>query len=326
MRGIPVALGLVLAWGGLGVGLDVAHLVFFLSEPVVLWTVPGEGDVTLTYSGVSVDPAVWAKSPEGERIRWETDLGDGPGVWVACTDRACYAFLRVPDELGVVEVQAGPGASLRCAGQTKVANASGWAFFVVPPGDHELGADLRGEGVVRSLRVAPGERVAVTLVRVSAAMSTSVALPGSTVALFLSLLSPQDLSSLGAVFQLPVGWEATPTPSVYDPLRAGELTVRSWQVTIPDGAEAGEYAVEVTLPDMGFRVRASLTVAQRLPPEVVVCHWDVTANQLDLTLPCELTYDRLLWAATFVGRELPFTDRVFSPADLRELASRWGEP
>jgi len=326
MRGLGIALGLALVWGSLGLGLEAARRVLFVSEPVVLWTVPGEGDVVFTYSGVPVSPVAGRKSPEGDRIRWELDLGGGPGVWLACTDLACFAFLRVPDEVGIVEVRAAPGAALRCAGQAVVADASGWAFFVVPPGDHGLQADLGRDSLVRSLTLRSGERVTVALALASAAVSTPVAPPGSTLTLFLSVLPPRDLPTLDPRFELPGGWEVTPTSGVYDPLRAGELAVRSWRLTIPAGAEAGEYTVYVAFPDLDFTAQASLAVAYRLPPEVVVCHWDVTADWLDLTLPCELTYERLLWAASFVGRELPFTGRVFSQAEFQELASRWGQP
>ncbi len=79
----------------------------------------------------------------------------------------------------------------------------------------------------------------------------------------------------------------------------------------------------VGLPDLGVEAHAALTVANRLPSRVVVCHWDVTADWLDLSLPCEVTYARLLWATAFVGRELPFTGRIFTRSELDALAAEW---
>jgi hypothetical protein len=114
-------------------------------------------------------------------------------------------------------------------------------------------------------------------------------------------------------------------PGIHDPLRAGELAVRSWRVSIPADAPYGEFALTVGLPDLGTEARAALAVADRLPPRVVVCHWDVTADELDLSLPCVITYERLLWATVFVGRELPFTGRVFTREDLDALAREWQE-
>ena len=132
---------------------------------------------------------------------------------------------------------------------------------------------------------------------------------------------------MNADLALPAGWEASPTPGVYDPLRAGELAVRSWRITIPAEAAAGAYVVGMAFPDLGLEAQASLAVAHRLPPREVVGHWDIAADWLDLSLPSVITYERLLWAATFVGRELPFTGRTLTAADLEALAREWeGSP
>lgn len=328
MKRLSLVLGVVLALGRIGLGLDVPHPVFFLSEPLVLWTVPGEGDPTVSHGDAPVTSEAWDRAPAGERIRWEASLPPaGPGVWVACTDRACHAFLRVPDEVGVVEVQASPGALLTLAGQAKVADALGWAFFVVAPGEHELVAELEGEASRQSVEVRPGERIARTLVLAAAGVSSPVALPGHTVTLSVRLIAPRDHLALNADLALPAGWEASPTPGVYDPLRAGELAVRSWRITIPAEAAAGAYVVGMAFPDLGLEAQASLAVAHRLPPREVVGHWDIAADWLDLSLPSVITYERLLWAATFVGRELPFTGRTLTQADLEALAREWeGSP
>jgi hypothetical protein len=363
MQRALVVLGLALGVGCIGVGLDVAHPVFFLSEPVVLWTAPGVQDIVLSYFGVPV-PVAWTRTPEGERVRWEAVVPGRAGVWVACTDLACHAFLRVSDEVGVIEVQTSPGASLTVAGQRKVPDASGRAFFVVTPGDHVVVAEMGRRMSAQRLMVWPRERVAVDLVvrppdepRVppqprapvvtpapeepgihppppkvtpavaSVEVSTAVALPGHTVTLFVRLTSPRDFPALNADLVLPEGWEAIPTPGTYDPLRAGEPTVRSWRLPIPEWVPERFYALAIRFPDLGTEAQVVpvLEVADRLPPRVVVAHWDIAANELDLSLPGRITYDRLLWAATFAGQTLPSANRTLSQEDLDALAREWKE-
>lgn len=322
MNRLPLALiaGLTLS----GSALEVGRTVVFLSEPVVLWTVPGEGapEVRLGNSPVAVES--WTQEVDGERIRWEAPLPPGPpGVWLACAGSACYAFLRVPENLGIVEVRAPPGTRLSLAGGERVADWRGWAWFVVPPGVWELRGELRGGPIPWEVEVRPGERVSTTLVLAELETSAAVVLPGHRVTLAIRVVVPQDLPSLQAEFKLPEGWEAAPTPGAFEPLVAGELAVRFWVATVPQEALLGRYELTVRVSDLDLEAKATLTVAPRLPPREVVCHWDLTADRLDLSGPCLLTYERLLWAATYVGRELPHTGRPFSQAEFLELAREW---
>ncbi|MCX7750152.1 MAG: NEW3 domain-containing protein [Candidatus Bipolaricaulota bacterium] len=321
--GLGLALGLAVA----GAGLELARPVLFLSEPLVLWTLPGEEPPRVSFGGTPLPVERWERTPDGDRIRWEARLPPSPpGVWLACAGSACYAFLRVPEEMGIVEVRAPPGTPLSLAGAARVADRGGWAWFAVPPGEWELRGELAGGPSRHRVEVRAGERVGVTLILAEVEPSARVVLPGHRLTLSVRAVAPRDLSTLGAEFALPEGWEASPTPGTYEPIRAGELAVRAWIVSVPAGAILGEHAVGVRLPDLGLEIKATVTVAIRLPPREVVCHWDVTANRLDLTLPCFLTYERLLWAATFVGRELPHTGRPFSQPELLELAREWGKP
>lgn len=327
MSRLPLALALSAGMAVATLGLEVRHPVLFLSEPLVLWTVPGEGVPEVRWGSSAVEVKAWKQEADGERIRWETPLPPGPpGVWLACAGSSCYAFLRVPESLGIVEVRAPPGTPLSLAGAARVADPQGWAWFVVPPGEWELGGEVRGGPIHRPVEVRGGERVSTTLVLAELETSATVVLPGHRVTLTVRVVAPRDLPSLQAEFALPEGWEAAPTPGAFEPLTAGELAVRSWVATVPDGAFLGPHALAVRLPDLDLEAWVTVAVATRLPPREVVCHWDVTADRLDLTLPCLLTYDRLLWAATYVGRELPHTSRVFSQAEFLELAWEWGKP
>ncbi len=324
MRQVALGLAAVFGLGGVGVGLEVAHPVLLPSEPLVLWTVPGESPPSVAWGPFAV-PLDWRQVWEGERLRWEGKfpLFSPPGVWLVCTDRSCEAVLRVGEGMGIVEVRAAPGTVLLILGQEKLVGKQGWAFFVVPPGEHLMGAVVHGEQSCYGVRVLPAKRVEVTLVFASPATSSSIVLPGTTLTLCLRIISPRDLATLGSEWELPSDWEVSPLLGVYDPLRRGEMAVRCWHVAVPPSAAGGEYTVAVRFPELEMEVQTRLTVSHRLPPRAVVCHWDVAADQLDLSQPCRITYERLLWAATFVGRELPFTGRVFTQAEFTALAAEW---
>ncbi|HEU68487.1 MAG TPA: hypothetical protein ENN53_04640 [Candidatus Acetothermia bacterium] len=324
MKRLFFALAVAIGAGVVGMGLDAACPVFFLSEPIVLWTAQGADPVHLVHSGEMWEVA-WRSIPEGERMRWEADLpfDAPPGVWIASTGSVSYAFLRVPDAVGVVEVRTSPGAAIAVSGQARVADASGWAFFILEPGDHELAVEVGGEEVRRPLHIEADTRSAVTLALASLETSTPIVLPGSSLTLFVRIIAPRDLPALNAEVELPAGWSSAPDRGVFDPVVGGKLTIRSWRVSVPAAASPGDYALAVAFPDLGLEAQARVSVADRLPAEVVVCHWDVTGGKLDLAARCAITYERLRWAATLVGQELPFTGRVFTPAELEALAAEW---
>lgn len=324
MRARLLAVAVLLAPSIVGVGLDVAHVVLFAHEPVVAWTLTGEGAPTASFSGTTW-PVAWRQTAEGERIRWEGILlVDAPlGMWLLCTDRGCHALLRLAADQGLLEVRAAPGATLTVGAQARVTDRAGRAFFVVVPDEHELVAVIGPDRLTRTVTVRAGQRTELVLNFATVEFSTTATQPGREVTLSVRIVPPRDLPTLMADLALPAGWGATPNPGLSEPLAVGEATSRSWRVSIPIDAPYGEHAVTVGLPDLGTEVSALLTVADRLPSRVVVCHWDVTADWLDLTLPCAVTYERLLWATAFVGKELPFTGRVFTRSDLDVLAQEW---
>ncbi|QAA77232.1 MAG: hypothetical protein BIP78_1466 [Candidatus Bipolaricaulis sibiricus] len=324
MKHSALALAAAIVLGVPGVGLEVARPVLFLSEPLVVWTVPGEDSPRVSLGPLDV-PLDWCTTWDGERTRWEGAFPafSPPGVWMVCTDHSCEAFLRVPDVMGIVEVRALPGTALVLAGQEGFVGKTGWAWFVVPPGEHVLGASMSGQQSCYRVLVYPAERVTVSLVLASLGTSSGAVVPGHTVTLYVHLLSPRDLPSAYGELELPEGWEAMPLEGVHEPVRRGEVAVRCWRVVVPPSAAVGEYVVRMGFPDLGLEAQVPVVVTPRLSPREVVCHWDLAADGLDLSLPCRLTYDRLLWAATFVGQELPYTGRVFTQAELNALAAEW---
>lgn len=321
MRAVALGLALFTAWAA--AALEVAHPAFFASEPVAVWAA-WEDPPTLSWSGEPF-PVRWERERVGERFRFLVTLPkDALGVWIVCAkDGPCSAFLRIPDHLSLLEVQGIPGSVLTLGTEIRVADKSGFTFFAVLPGSYLLNAEQAGIAVTRAVDLQPGRRVLLTLALAQAETSSSLALPGHVVTLTVRVMPPRDLPWLRTEVALPMGWTAEPNPGLLDPLPAGVLSLRSWRVAVPADAPYGEHRLEVDLPDLGLRVHASLTVAARLPPRIVVGHWDTKADRLDLARPFALTFERLLWAAAFVGRELPYTGRVFTKAHLEELAREW---
>lgn len=324
--------GAVLVVGGtVGAGLDVAHLAFFASEPVMVWTAPGEGEPVLLWCGEPVS-VPWTKIPDGDRVRWEARLPkEAPlGVWVACTPEGrCAAFLRVGDDRTILEVRTVPGAQVTLDGEEAMADPAGRAFFVAEPGAHELSARLGGIGSESEVALQARQRTVLLLAMAEAELSSPVALPqvpnGQVITLTVHVASPVDLPTLGAELVLPPGWDGEANPDVFDPVLAGHRMVRSWRVRVPADAAVGAYTLSVALPALDLVARADLVVDRCLPERVVIAHWDAHAGQPDLSLPGELTYDRLLWARPFVGQALPFAcpGNVFTRDEFEALVREW---
>jgi len=70
-------------------------------------------------------------------------------------------------------------------------------------------------------------------------------------------------------------------------------------------------------------VSTKVRVVEKLPPLVVVGHWDVKRGALDLSSPFSLTFERALWAASLLGQPIPYTDETMTPELLREILQRW---
>jgi len=56
---------------------------------------------------------------------------------------------------------------------------------------------------------------------------------------------------------------------------------------------------------------------------VVVGHWDVNRDDLDLTSPFSLTFERVLWAASLLGKPIPYTGEIMTSELLREILQKW---
>ncbi len=312
-----------------GWGLECSHPVLLPGEAVEVWLPAGEGPPELTFCGEPF-PVSWTSQPQGDKVLWQAHLPDHlpPGVWLVQHHSQCGSFFRAPPGWAVAELVGLEGASLTAPGLL-VLSRPGGVEVTGPAGDWKLSYQFPGQET-RELAVslAPGERRQFTLGYVDLHPSTPVALPGHAFLLRADIFSPVDLPSTAAALVLPPGWGAQPAPcdgcppAGLEPIPAGVPTARAWLVQVPPGA-LGTYSLALELAGMGLRGEVAVEVATTLPVEVVVGHWDVRRDRLDLTLPPSIEYEQLLWATTFVGRELPFSGRVLTRGDLERLAQLW---
>ena len=319
---MSVLLALLLGAFWVGEALELPHLAFLASEPVEVFS-SNPDPPQLFWSG---DPfsATWEKFSLRQGFVFRTLLPpDLLGVWTVCDPGGCLSFVRFPSEKGLLEVQGIPTTTLRVGNQQRVTDRQGQAFFLLDPGTYELVAEVQGMQSTWTVEVQQGRRRTVTAAYVQAEPSSPVVLPGSAFSVTVRIVPPLELTSLRAEISVPEGWEVVWPPEFHDPLPGGVRSERSWLVAVPEGSALGTCTLGVKTVDVPWTKTFTVTVARVLPPRTVVGHWDVGANSLDLAQPFKLTFARLLWAQSFVGRVLPYTGRTFTRKDFEELAREW---
>lgn len=223
--------------------------------------------------------------------------------------------------MGLVEVRAAPaGAQVEVAGETRVAGSRG-TFFLVPPGEHDLAISFPGQRLEKRVRLSAGERVTLAFLSGSARPTSALVLPGKAVGLDLTVTSPFALPYVEAELVLPLGWEAEPGPGMLDPVPAEVSATRRWVLRVPAEAQPGSYRLVAQV--FGVEIAATVQVVEKLPPLLVVAHWDVNRNELDLASPFALTYARALWAASLLGKPIPYADQLMTKELLAQLLERW---
>ncbi len=343
------SLGIVLLFGLAlpGVALELyGSLVRFPHEPLVVYTELAESEPVLRSLDGGVLPAVaWQKEvlPQG-RIRWIAHLeGVLPeGIWSVATDQGCWTFLLVSPLCTIVEIFGSTEQTVKmvtAAGQTYVGATSARhpLTFVVKPAYEGEKASISSVSCPSYL--SPSEEIVLragTRLRVSwpplALYATSrEALPGTSVVIGFApvsgigvladlLLAPLD--SFG--INLPSGWELEPLPQT-ECCAAYDAFVPWFAVHVPASAEEGTYEIRVGLNSPEFFCHCSLQirVVWVLSPKEVVGHWNVREEQLDLTQPYAITYERLLWAASLLGQKIPYTETIMTEKLLQQLAEEW---
>lgn len=270
-----------------------------------------------------------------------------PGPWKVATDRGECSFLLASPLWAIVEVWAKGEPMVR------MTTASGKEFVGRAPATHPLvflvePASGGEEAWVRNED--PGGRPLSPPQRILLAPSTWIKLffpsffvrltagevrpggevvlgiaaaPGFSAALVDFLITPQKLVDM----ILPPGWEKEYLlqNKCCEETKGFFPLVKIW---VPAHASLGEYQIEIMFknpehPEIGHRLKLTLRVVEAFSPKEVIGHWDVRENRMDWTSPYALTFERLLWAASLLGQEIPYTGKVMTEELLQELAREW---
>ncbi len=312
-----VALVMMAGWA-----LEVAHPVFFDCEPLVVWT--GADDPPTLYFCGRPWPVAWQKAQEGGRTRWETSLCGAPlGVWTVRVGPQSSAFLRVSREASVLEiVGVPPTARLFLDQSAYIVGETGAAFFLPRPGFHIIVVEHLCYRLEQGLDLRAGERTLLKISEFWDLQSSSVqVLPGHRVSLHMRVRSVLSLPYLEAEVDLPPGWRLVQFAEALAPVPAARVIARSFVVEVPQDAAEAVYRIRVRWH--GQERTADLAVVRALSPWVVVGHWDVQRNEVDLAKPFALTYERMLWAASILGQPIPYSTAIMTPELLQAILERW---
>lgn len=329
MRGLIVASLLLLAVPGWAA--ELARPVLFADEPVAVITAAHAPAPKLEFCGLEFQVS-WSSRPVAAGLRWEGTLPSGAplGVWTVSTPEGCSSFLRIPTGWAVLELVGAVGADLVAPGLSLI-HANGAMLAIGPAGDWRIQYAFPGQANSHTLTnsLSPHEWRRVVVGELSLSSSTPAALPGHDLLIKATVFSPVDVATLNEALRLPPGWTARPIPcstcppEMDEPIPAGVRTVRAWLVHVPHAAPTGRYEVAATLPGTGITGSVEIEVVNLLPVWVVVAHWDTETDDLDLTLDQGITYEQLLWAASLLGQEVPYTGRTMTQEVLDRLARLW---
>ncbi len=316
------------AWIGVAVvvsmgwALEVAHPVLLDGEPLVVWT-QTEDPPTLSFCGRPW-PAAWRKTQEGERIRWETSLRGAPlGVWIVQSGPDSAAFLRVDANKSVLELVGGPPrAVVWLDGRAYPLGETGASFFLLEPGRHTLAVEHLCDRWENDVHLLAGQRTRVELGHLGDLRTSSdQVLPGHRITLSLELRSALSLPFVELQLGLPPGWQAMIPEDGLSPVPRDRWIQQDFLVEVPPGVEEGRYTIEVRWH--GWVRRVTVAVVKSLSPLVVVGHWDVGRGELDLRQPFALTYERALWAASLLGKPIPYSMAIMTPELLQAILEHW---
>lgn len=309
--------------------------VLFESEPLEI-RLP-EGVVPEAFVGGIPFELPWEEVPLEEggvlwRARFPGDAPLGPWYVEAGEDRFSFIFIRVPKGMGVLWGKGFAGMWCAVEGERKPMDPQGHCWFILPPGKYTfVGILPGGEEISREGKVAAGESAEVVFVgpeafSLEASPVAEVSLSGNEFAVKVSFFSEVPLPSLCLSVELPEGWKARVEGGegtcylrpVY-PERELELALI---VSVPEGIQ-GSFGIIVGPDFLNLKRTVSVRVARCLDPVTAVLHWDLGEGKLDFTSPATITYEKLLWAASMLGKRVPGACRTLNRSDLIALADIW---
>lgn len=318
-----MSVALIVCLGLVGWAMEVSHPAFFPAEPLVVWT-EDVNPPTLFFCG-NPWPADWHAEEEGGRFRWETALHQAPlGIWTICAEGICVAVLRVPQEASLVEIVGAPPGSFVHLGEQEIraVGEQGRSFFVTTPGEQKLILEYECGRFEEHIVLAAGERLVFKFGELLGLnVSSSEVLPGEKIRLELIGRSLIPLPYLAAQISLPENWRIETQEELLLPIPPQHQVHRNLTIRIPEDNACGTY--EIAVRWQGWELKAKVKVGDSLSPLVVIGHWDVQRNVLDLSSPFALTYERVLWASSLLGQPIPYTTELMTPELLNTVLEAW---
>lgn len=324
-----------------GIAFEMASpLILFPSDQLVVIVAPDESPPSIQSfpCGLAI-PVKWEKFVMNSgKIQYKAYLsGLSEGVWQVSTNKTTCTFLIISPFSSLVEVLVEVESLVTMTTVTGevfagVASPSDVLTFIVRACWGGTSARISSSRVSTRVILTPGNRIRVFLSDFELRVTSSEVLPG--LSFILGFVTPRraPLAEYTLTPQqyimptLPPGWAAEYliVNQHIEPL--GLVPVL--KINVPSDAKPGKYVLQITIksprnPDFSCILEKEVVVTSKLSVKTVIGHWDVVTNKLDLTQPYALTYDRILWAATLIGREIPFTGVIMTQELLQSLAEEW---
>lgn len=346
-RGLGI--GLLLGLAAVGFAFELASpLLLFPTEQIVLFTDPGESIPVIRTVPLGIPvPVDWQSTTQKDgRTKWVANLiGQlSEGIWQITTNEMSCTFLVVSPFFSIVEILA-QSKSLVTLMISNGESFWGWAdpphplTFLVQPIclgiEAWITVPTTNQNLFHCARIPlrPSCRVRLFLPSFHLVSTAKEALPGSTFVIGLSasglaelldfLLASENL----VTFELPQGWGVEfITQDKCGNFSAGFVPWIS--VNVPPNAQLRTYRLGITIKnpkntDFVCRLEGEVVVTDKLSPKEVIGHWNVAENKLDLSQPYGITYERLLWAISLVGQEIPYSGATLTRELLEELTKEW---
>lgn len=329
----------------LGYAFEMASpFVLFPSDSLIVIVDPDESPPFLrSFPCGPAIPIEWEKTRFADgKTQYKAYLGGlSDGVWEVNTNKMSYAFLVVSPFSSLVEILVETETLVTmttATGEvfTGLANVSYPLTFVVRPlfsgTEAWIYSSHQPHACMQKIVLTPNSRTRFFLPDFEIQTSSYEVVPGASFT--LGFVARQKASVIeyalapAKYIKLTIepGWKTEYLevaqhfePSVFTPWIA---------IKVPSDAKPGRYLLRVTIqsshhPEFSCQLEKQIAVNTNLSVHTVIGHWDVAGNRLDLTQPYALTYERILWAATLVGQEIPFTGVVMTQELFQKLAEEW---
>lgn len=332
-------LRLSLSAPALALSLDSPFLLH--DEPLVVITAAEEGEPWLELPSGFKYTVTWTPEPlKLGQVRWTAHLPTGApyGPWLVRTVHGRWVIIRLPPFYAVVELHTFPSARIIAGAQELVADRDGQCFLVFD----WLASGMPKEVVIRiedqtnpqykrnlPIPTGPNQRTRVFVELLSPILSSRVVLPGHEFLLQVPIYSKCEATLSEFRINFPEGWEY----SLIHCHQEGQLAVLHFKVSVPHNAGVGSYPIHLINECRrrcfdniaGDQIEFEIFVSRFLPPLDVIGHWDLQKNDVDLTQPFAITYERALFASSLLGKQIPYTTEIMTSELLSKILQLWAE-